>query len=119
MEHLSLSPVIGRSIVGLGQVSITITEVLVVLMKDIINHLTIEVIMTLEDHTVLKMEVIETQITVIIVTLEVTTVKVIELLKTEIFVIMIITSQMVSVGLVVPLVHTNLHILKRKEGLSV
>ena len=118
MEHLSLSPVRERSIVGLGQVVITMTEVLVVLMKDIINHLTTEVIMTLEDYTVLNIEVIETQITAIIVILEVTTVM-IELLKTEILVIMIITSQMVMVGLVVPLVHINIHILKRKEGLSV
>ena len=118
MEHLSLSPAIGRSIVDLGQVAITITEVLVVLMKDIINHLTTEVIMTLEVHTVLNIEVIETQI--IIVILEVITVLIIEVLRTEILVIRIITSQIVIVeGLVVLLVCTNLHTLKRGEGLSV
>ena len=63
MEYLSLSPVIGLSIVGLGQVVITITEVLVVLMKEIINHHITEFIMIREVHTALIIEVIEIQIT--------------------------------------------------------
>ena len=81
MDYLSHSPVIGLSIVGLGQVVITIQEVLVGLMKEIINHLTTEVIMTLEDHTVLNIVIVE--------------------------------------DLDAPLVCTNLHTLKRREGLSV
>ena len=44
---------LGLSIVGLGQIVITITEVLVVLMKEIINHHVTEFIMIREVHTAL------------------------------------------------------------------
>ena len=118
MKYLSLSPVIGLSIVGMGQVVITI-PVLVVLMKEIIDHLITEVIMNLKVHTALIIEVIEVLNAEIIVILEVIIVLFIKVLRTEILAIMIITSQIVVVGLVVLLICTNLHTLKRREGLSV